>query len=121
MIQHYVKFWHAGSFCSEDMDKKIKSREDKIIVPQGYYAYQFFDREETKGTTGTLYGKEKNFSGWYFVGGELYDVERVKKEVPDSRILVSNMEGNNWPMVIKCNQGFLPFNPKKDKIVERGE
>lgn len=108
MTKHYVEFMYAGSFFSESSLEEIKSRDAKIKMPKGAYSYTIYDREEIKTGKETLTGKLKNPSKIYIIG-EVYDIERVKKEVPDSRILVRNMECNKWDKVIKCLQGFVPF------------
>lgn len=109
MTKHYVEYIYAGSFVSETSTEEIKSRDQEITLPKGAYAYQIFDREEVEQGGEMLKGAPKNY-GPRHIKGEVYDLERVKREVPDSRILVRNMECNGWPNVIKCRQGFLPAN-----------
>jgi hypothetical protein len=107
MTKHYVEFMYPGSFYSDTSIHEITSRDAKITLPKGAYAYRIFDREEIQHAGEILKGKSKN-QGPRHIWGEEYDVERVEREVPDSRILVQNMKGNDWPIVIKCRQGFIP-------------
>lgn len=109
MTKHFVEYVYAGLFVSEIGTEEIQSRDQVITLPKGAYAYRIFDREEVEQGGETLKGAPKNY-GPRHIKGEVYDLDRVKREVPDSRILVSNMECNGLPNVIKCLQGFLPAN-----------
>jgi uncharacterized protein (UPF0128 family) len=93
---------------SETSEKIIKSRDSKIRLPKGSYGYRLFDREELSRSGELLRGARKNYSPWHY-RGELYDINRVKLEVPDNKTLLRNMENNNWNQVLKCSQGFIPF------------
>jgi len=116
MTKHYVRFTYAGSFVSEHGDEPIRSRDSKIILPRGAYAWRVFDREEVRHGGEVLKGEPKNFGPRHIVG-EVFDVERVRREVPDNDILLSNMKCNRWPKVIRCRQGFIPME-KDDVVIE---
>lgn len=108
MIKHYVEYTYAGSFFSENSTEEIVSRNQKITLPCGAYAYRIFDREEVSFGGETLKGSQKNF-GPRHVKGDVYDIARVENEVTDNRILLANMRGNGWDRVVKCAQGFIPM------------
>ena len=108
MTKHYVEYYYAGLFCSEIGTKKIESRDQKIRLPEGAYAYRIFDQEEIIQKGEKLIGKPKNYSPRH-IKGEVYDIERVKREVKDNSILLNNMENNKWRKVIRCFQGFIPM------------
>lgn len=113
MLKHYVTYWYPGVFVAEDLTKPISERNPKeaaLQASEGAYGFSFHDREETEVDGEVLRGKKKNLSGMYYINGELFDVERVRKEVPNPRTLVSNMEGNGWAHVVKTRTGwFQPF------------
>lgn len=115
MIIHYIEFVYAGSFLSETIPVRISKREFKDPLPQGAYAYSFFDQEEVEIDGEVLKGPPKNRSVRY-IKGDVYDLEQVKAEIPDSRILISNMENNGYDKVVKCSQGFIPLN-KTDILI----
>ena len=61
-------------------------------------------------------GQPKNYSGTYYFG-RVMTVSDVRKEVPNSDILISNMGGNGWKKVIRTRRGnFQPFG-LEDKVV----
>lgn len=107
MIKHYVKISYPGSFTSNDSFQEIESRES-FVIPGNAFAYQFFDQEVMEIEGESLFGNPKNHSKTFY-RGELYSVSDVEQKVPDNEILLSNMKINRWSMVIKCTQGFLPF------------
>lgn len=107
MTKHYVEYIYAGSFVSETGTEEIPSRDQSITLPKGAYAYRIFDREEIEQSGEILKGSPKNY-GPRHIKGDVYDLERVKREVSDNQILLSNMQSNGWPNVIKCRQGFIP-------------
>jgi hypothetical protein len=108
MTKHYVEYTYAGCFCSESSVKEIKSRGQKINLPDGAYAYHIFDREEVVQNGEKLTGKPKNYSPRH-IKGEVYNMERVEREVKDNSILLFNMKNNKWRKVIRCRQGFIPI------------
>lgn len=117
-LVHYVTFYYPGTFFSETSSTKIKNREVKIEIPEGAFAYMFWDREETKSGKETLTGKEKNLTGYFYPQGRLHTLADVKKNFPQHTTLISNMEINKYKQVVETKQGnWQPFNPKKDKVV----
>ena len=114
MVVHYIEFVYPGSFVSTYSSKKIEDRTSKVKLPKGSYGYRFFDREEINQNNEMLKGERKNISHWHFKG-EIYDKERVQKEMPNEKILLRNMEGNNLARVLKCHQGFITLD--KDDVV----
>lgn len=113
MTKHFVAFTHVGSFFSEESTQEIPSRElflaKDVDWPRGAYCYQFFDREEVTVDGETLVGKPKNKSPNYF-RGEIFDKERVKREVQPNTILLSNMENNGWQFVVKAFGRYFTMN-----------
>jgi len=115
-LKHYVTFYYPGSFVNEEETKLISSRRDEVEIPRGSFGYRFFDRTETELNGEMLKGKPKNHSGMYYLGRKM-SLAEVKKELPKERILISNMEGNNYKYVVKTIRGnFQPFE-KRDKVI----
>ena len=117
ILKHFVVFMYRGSFVSETEEKEIKSREE-ISLPLHAYCYYFFDREDVVDGKEIFVGKKINETGCFYPNGELYTLAKVKKEMPQEHILISNMECNKWDAVVKSRKGnFIPFNKKVDKII----
>lgn len=109
MTIQYIEILYPGSFVSETEFQKCKSRDDTLKLPKGAYGYRFCDREEIVVDGNTLVGDFKNFSNWFY-RGEVYELARVEKELPDEHILLANMRVNKWARVLKCSQGFTNLN-----------
>lgn len=112
MLRHYVEFVYPGIIVSESSSREIESREAPVEMPAGAFGYRFFDRVEQDAGEETLYGKPKNRSAWHYQG-EIWTVDRVKAELPNERILISNMRGNGYDRVVKTRSGqFIPLEPE---------
>jgi len=113
----YVEFLYPGALFSEEESQVIKDRDIKKILkimPKGAYCFRIYDQtsKETKvdGEKRVVFGKEKNKTKKYYPGGTPYTLDQVKKMGKDFSILASNMECNNWPIVVKTRAGnFQPF------------
>jgi len=99
---------NAAGFFSEPHTVEIPSRDAPVELNGRDYSYRVFDREEVTVDGETLKGAPKNF-GPRHIRGDIYDAERVRREVPDNDILLSNMRCTGWTHVIKCAQGFVPM------------
>ena len=107
----YVRFWFPGSFVSDDTIRESVS-DTRIDFPDGAYAAQRFSRFETEDPRGgKMVGPEYDHGSKY-IEGEAYTLEQVKALPGDYHILIRNMEGNDWPRVVRCRQGFLPLSDK---------
>lgn len=118
MTKTYIEYFYPGSFVSETSIEEVKDRTITKDIPKGAYCFRFFDREEIEVNGEVLRGKAKNHSKEYYPDAELYDVERVMREVTNPSILIRNMEGNGWKQVVKSRRGnFQPYDPEKVEIV----
>lgn len=61
MTKHYVEISFPGSFVSNSSTQEVESRDD-FIIPEGAFAYQFFDQEVVEIDGETLCGSPKNHS-----------------------------------------------------------
>ncbi|OGH92613.1 MAG: hypothetical protein A2534_00145 [Candidatus Magasanikbacteria bacterium RIFOXYD2_FULL_39_9] len=113
--KHFVQFLYSGSFFSEDSSKEVAERNpSKVEVPQGAFCFSFYDQivgvaiengKEIPVSSGML-DKSSN----YYYGGKVYTVARLKKEFPNDKTLISNIEGNGYKRAIRCRTGnWQPF------------
>jgi len=117
MLVHYVTFLFPGAFMSEESTEHIKSREGRLVVPEGAFAYYFWDRTEFWEGEELLTGGQKNVSGRFYPEGNIYTKDEIKKQEGESSTLYRNMKGS-YKYVIKSRRGnWQPFDEKKDKIV----
>lgn len=117
MTKHFIEFYYPGSFFPETSVLEIKSRKDKLDIPKQCYGYMFFDIEEIETKGEKLTGNRKNQSGMTFIG-QKYTVEEIKKEFPDNRILISNIENNGYLFAVKTRCGNWQPVGKKDKVLD---
>ena len=132
VIQHFVEFYSPGTFVAESTVKPIESWDTqkacamakKIQERHGATPYGF--RFSTRGRlAGELDSKEIKHSNMYYLGGEIFTLKDIKKRNdPNDRLLISNMEinkydrviqnDNSWRWTMVFNEGdvVLPFQTK---------
>ena len=116
----YVTFLTPGSFFPDESTQKVGIRAiEGLIIPKGCFALYFWERTEVEQDGELLLGSRKNISGSYYLGGEVFDLARLKKEHPDKKTVISNLMNNDWDAVVLCPTGnWQPFN-KGDIVVPR--
>ncbi len=109
--KQYVTFLYPGIFLSEEETRAVETRDvGGLAVPEGAFAFQFFERLEIDVDGERLVGKPRNRSGRYYPEGRVMTVADVLLDERDNRILISNMEGNGWDRVVKTRCGnYQPF------------
>lgn len=132
MKAHFVTFYSPGTFVSEQTEKPINSWDvekatamaHEINERYGATPYGFRFTTRTRGEA-DLYSRESAHSPFYHLGGKIMTLEDVRREMPDSGILISNMEcngiekvvvnDNSWRSVHPLEKGdvVLDFVPKK--------
>lgn len=127
MKKNFVVFLSPGTLVSEQTVKPIttwdipkairwarKIKERHGAVPYGFY----FSRRGRKPNE--LDSKEGTRSKMYYLGGKIYTLKEVKaRKDPKDRILISNMENNDWNKIIVNNNSWkatLPFK-QGDEVV----
>ena len=105
-IEHYIEWELPGLFVSRIVTEKLNSRSDLIKKPKNGFAYRIFDISVVVFNNTEHRSEPINKSPKVYYG-EVYDVDRVRREVPDNRILIENMECNKVNRVLKCAQGFI--------------
>ena len=114
MIKHYVEFMLPGLIVSESCTKGIPLRIPvDVEVPKHCYAFRFFDVEEIVFDRERFSGQRKNYSGYYFVNGELLDYDQVAEKLGNDSICARNMKCNGKEHVFASNSGgHYPFDDK---------
>jgi len=121
----YVELLYHSVLFSETEVVEVGSR-DPVAVAEKHknaFGFHFFDQARTEveldGNAQTVFGERRTVSPWYYPGGKVYTLEDVKSMKPEKEyeILISNMEGNGYPKVVKTRHGgFVPFQ-KDDKVL----
>ena len=108
MKKHFVEFFSPGTLVAEssllpidnwDVEKAMKMA-DTITERHGAtpYGFQFVTKAREDDE---LDSKIVKRSKTYYLGGKVFTLAEIKKKNdPDDRILISNMEGNHYPAVI---------------------
>jgi len=104
MLKHYIEYLHPGIIVSEHSEEEVKKRERPAKLPNNVFGYRFFSREVVTKNGETLRGKEKNLSPCTYIGKKR-TLAQVKKETPDAKILISNMESNGFKEIVNTRFG----------------
>lgn len=121
MIKHYVSFLLPGIIVCETITREVKLRDPEAArpYPKNSFAFMFYDREEETVNGELLAGKNKNYSGTYYIDGRILTVEEVKKLYPEDKILIDNTTFNNIDKVIVTRLGnFQPYNDNDTVVKE---
>ena len=106
----FVEFLFPGSVIPEKEVRQVENR-DIPEVPEGAFVYSFFDLNRTVVGKEEFWGSRNNHSGKVYPNAQILTVQDVKDQIPNSDILVANMEGNGWDRVVRTRRGnFQPFN-----------
>jgi hypothetical protein len=118
MKAHFVTFLSPGTFFHETTEKPIKSwnvaEATKMArtITERYrakpFAFYFTTRERGDNE---LDSQVTNTSGNYYLGGDILTLAQVKRSMPNSKVLISNMEGNKWDRIIINNNSWVVTQP----------
>ena len=111
----YIEFILPGLVLSDiDAIEVTPDRLAALQVPSKAFAFRYYYILETESPGGAALKSDRlGVSGRYYIGGRVMSLADVKREMPDERILIDNMEGNGWGYVIKTRLGnFQPFFPQ---------
>lgn len=128
MRKHYVVFYSPGTFVAETSQEPIEEWSPRIAVGMAEKIVERYDstpygfRFETRlvrdpipdgeGGTLTVASKKVAESGMYFLGGRLRTVDDVATEArKDEEILLSNMLGNDYPIVVEVVKRWKSTQP----------
>ncbi len=126
--KHFVEFFSPGTLVAERTTKEIESWDIDLAkkmaksIKKRYgaipYGFQFVTRERGENDFDS---KETARSGTYFLGGQVLTLAQIKKRNdPDDRILISNMECNKWNKIIVNTNSWEWTQPleKKDVVLD---
>lgn len=121
MKKHFVVFCSPGTFVSETSELPIETwdvveakrlsrdiKERHGATPYGFY----FTTRERKANE--LDSKQTKRSNMHYLGGRVMTLEDIKEEMPDERILISNMINNGIDRVIVNNNSYRSILPFQD-------
>jgi hypothetical protein len=113
----YVTFFYPGSFFPETSIREVAERSlTPDEIPNGCYAYRFHSQVEGTLDGEKVVGSPKDYSGMFYIG-EVLTLEQVKEKYPTNKILISNIEGNGWDVVVRTRLGnFQPLS-QGDKVI----
>jgi hypothetical protein len=122
MKKHFVRFLSPGTFFTETTDHEIDSWDVKTATQMALdlherrgskpFGFVFITRAREDHE---LDSRETDSSHVYFLGGTIEVLDEIKaRNDRNDRILISNMEANDWPSVVvntnswKVTQPFQP-------------
>ena len=123
-IQHKAKFISQGSFFNEEACVEVDTADpNKVVPPSHAFAFTLYDRITQRAVLEdgreVKHTETKEMPGIYYIHpARVLSLENVKQEFPNEKILISNMECNDWELVIQTRAGnFQPFNPVEDTVL----
>jgi len=119
MKQHFVTFLSPGTIFFEETSKPIDSwnieeakkmaRDIKERHGATPFAFYFTTRARTEKE---LDSKQVKKSFKYYLGGKVETLAEVKaRNLPDERILLSNMECNGWDRIVTNTNSWKVTQP----------
>lgn len=129
---YHAEYLVPGAFFSEEYSKQFEADEDWVReatrqAPPNAFCFSLYtltlnqELHEAAAKDGyDLKPKRSKLPGKYYIDGKVHNLADIKA-MDGMEILASNMECNDWKLVIKCRTGnFQPFLPE-DKIVNSYE
>ena len=117
----YLELLRYSVFKNTSSIQEVPNRDKPSELPEDVFAFRFFDYE-TEGINGKQFdGNRLNVSGLTYVDGTVLSLDRVKKTIPYSRTLITNMEKNGWDYVVRTrHKEFFPL-LKGDRVTNDGK
>lgn len=113
VTKSYVEKIYRGLLFSNPSVEEVEERDPKKIKNDGsMQGFRFYDKEFIVDGEKTYDGETSNYSNWIYFGKRL-SLDEIKTQYgnnPDYKILISNMENNNYQCVCHTQAGsFLPM------------
>jgi len=127
-VKLYARYFMPGMLMSEETTHEVESLADALAkAPSSAFCFETFrlpevdfDYDRTRFKVTPL--PQNKSDGKYYLGGAVYGVEEIRAGIHDldpTGSLLSNMESNGWPQVIKCRTGnWQPFFIEKDVLLD---
>ena len=113
VTKSYIEKIYRGIFVSEASTIEVIKRDPMQIKNDGkMQGFRFYDKEFVVDGKKSYEGEITNYSNWIYFGKRLSlnEVKRLYGNNPDYRILIRNMENNNYQYVCHTQVGsFLPM------------
>lgn len=113
VTKSYIEKIYRGIFVSEASTIEVIKRDPMQIKNDGkMQGFRFYDKEFVVDGKKSYEGEITNYSNWIYFGKRLSlnEVKRLYGNHPDYRILIRNMENNNYQYVCHTQVGsFLPM------------
>jgi len=139
MRRHYVVYSSPGTFVDEETSREVAAWDVEAAAAGAAdvterhgakpYGFQFVTVlvadpiPDGEGGTLAVEPREVARSGMHFLGGTLLTLDSIRQRAdPRDSILISNMEGNDWPVVVENNNSWRTVRPfgEEDCIVVDG-
>lgn len=114
MKKTYLEIAVARGFFPESSKREVLERRAPTLKGNEY-GFRFYEVEEISVDGELLTGNPKNHTSWTYKG-KVYDRAKVVSEIPDNRILLSNMDNNGYSRVVECCGGMIPLRDE-DKVI----
>lgn len=122
---HFVTFFSPGSFVAEETTKPIPSWNVDTAIEMAFeirerynarpYGFQFSTRERGHED---LDSKVTQFSGVYYLGGKIETLAEIeRRNLPEEKILLSNMKSNGWDKIVTNRNSWRWTMPLREKDI----
>ena len=117
VVTTYVEYLYPGSFFSEESAHPVAGRDPGKVAreaPEGVFAFRFYDVVTAAVTIDreriSLRSKAIHATARYYIDAEKLTAADVEALPGDHKILLANMRGNRWDIMLRCRAGnFQPL------------
>lgn len=117
-IHTYVRFFYPGLMVGETQERRVQGRDLDIELPKGAFGFSFFTAVEVEFDNVRERKRAYGHSLRYFVGGNILSLEDVRRDRPNEKTLLWNMETNGYPHVLETPRGFTIPLSKGDTVLD---
>ncbi len=116
-VAHYVEFVFPNVFMDGSSYEQIKERKDELVhIPEGAYAYRFFDRTLAIINGEVLLGEKRNYSNYAYIGTE-YSLSEIKRLFPKNQHIIEKLECCEGCRAIRTIAATWAFVGKDDTVI----
>jgi len=117
MTETYCRYWYPGLVLAEDHTERVKSRDPETHAKNadiGCYGFEYYDIDVETINGRELRSKPYNYSGMYYIGGILMDID-------DQRLGETarfNLEQMDTRTAIRTRRNTIqPFYNDRDRVI----
>ena len=119
----YVTFYYPGLIVADTSTKKVGSTDPNLVEwPENAYSFQMYQREDVVEGDKVYKGEPKAIGKMcYHPDSSVESLASVRKNRPNERTLIANMEGNHWGHIIWSRWGNWPqpFDPNESVVLPK--